>query len=747
MNPTLFLVSTSKGRIVRIVRDANLGQIKTQAFHISNASSSSSFLGLSSLFGGGSSSSSTSTTSSPIRKLLVANKDLIVLRETFLLECYDIFTSNLKWKMDSVQCVSFSKSSSLLYVLDTNGVLNSVTTNHHQTTKRLTRILDDDEKQNKKTLSLHITSDAIFVVSEEESEKMLVRIFDLKSHDLISLPHLIRGGLGSGPCRDSLCILDDEDDVVLCVERKRRVGGDGNKDEKQQDEEFEEKEKTQNTTTTTTTRTNIIRESDEILGDRHNNERTRTSSSIGGARGADPIFKDFRKERLGHYPELVRHRIQSKRQQHERLRVRLRDQGVIHNLTKREMQHLERNEKYIADADIVAEALETYRGHRDTLIRAMRRCVRSETAIVQDEFFSRLTLMSELPQALVEEIFPPVGRKLGNVDTVKSLQFVNALFCRLKARPSYETLRDLASRVRAFVRSIIISKTEMMDDELTIRLQVTSLLSLCDTVELLNPRKEDLEECLGILRRYAKMNDHLFVRVQSLAVDLCHAKSMAELLENDAAELRRHLYDNKNNNNNTKDLARALFDHFYKQRRLRDLFALFDRTIWAQIWDHVRAFDSDIAAWIVGLELFEHQQGIVRDARERVERRAKREDRNLDLRTKRVMLSIARLMEIVDVSSSSSSLSKSNLQDVRVQETVLSGKDNSESLSPVCRRRSNLAQRENVSLSLSLSFHLNIIFSLTNSPTHQLTNSQNTSPLTMLNVNVGTSHETDVRKT
>ena len=115
---------------------------------------------------------------------------------------------------------------------------------------------------------------------------------------------------------------------------------------------------------------------------------------------------------------------------------------------------------------------------------------------------------------------------------------------------------------------------------------------------------------------------------------------------------------------------------------MRDLFVLFDRTIWAQIWDYVRAYDSDIATWVVGLELFEHQNGIVRDARERVEQRAKREDRNLDLRTKRVMLSIARLMDLMD-GSNSSSISKSNLQDVRVQETILSGTDRSESLSPV----------------------------------------------------------------
>jgi hypothetical protein len=330
--------------------------------------------------------------------------------------------------------------------------------------------------------------------------------------------------------------------------------------------------------------------------------------------------------------------------------------------------------------------------------------VRNESAIVQDEFFSRLTLMSELPQALVEEIFPSVGRKLGNIETIKSLQFVNALFYRLKAKPSYETLRDLASRVRAFVRSIMNQTTSAaeMDDELTIRLQVTSLSSLCDTIELLRPKREHLEECLSTLRRYARMSDQLFVRVQSLAVDLGmffslffflllvqhtsyirtgHAKSMAELLENNEMELRRHLYDNKDKTK-CADLARALFDHFYKQHRLRDLFVLFDRTIWAQIWDYVRAYDSDIATWVVGLELFEYKDGIVKDARERVEQRAKREDRNLDLRTKRVMLSIARLMDIVD-GSDSTSVSKSNLQDVRVQETVLSGTDRSESLSPV----------------------------------------------------------------
>ena len=152
----------------------------------------------------------------------------------------------------------------------------------------------------------------------------------------------------------------------------------------------------------------------------------------------------------------------------------------------------------------------------------MRRCVRNESAIVQDEFFSRLTLMSELPQALVEEIFPSVGRKLGNIETIKSLQFVNALFYRLKAKPSYETLRDKASRVRAFVRSIMNQTTSSaeMDDELTIRLQVTSLSSLCDTIELLRPKREHLEECLSTLRRYARMSDQLFVRVQSLAVDL-----------------------------------------------------------------------------------------------------------------------------------------------------------------------------------------------------------------------------------
>ena len=139
------------------------------------------------------------------------------------------------------------------------------------------------------------------------------------------------------------------------------------------------------------------------------------------------------------------------------------------------------------------------------------------------------------------------------------------------------------------------------------------------------------------------MSDQLFVRVQSLAVDLGmfllsfflffflhtsyirtgHAKSMAELLENNEMELRRHLYDNKDKTK-CADLARALFDHFYKQHRLRDLFVLFDRTIWAQIWDYVRAYDSDIATWVVGLELFEYKDGIVKDARERVEQRAKR---------------------------------------------------------------------------------------------------------------------------
>ena len=398
--------------------------------------------------------------------------------------------------------------------------------------------------------------------------------------------------------------------------------------------------------------------------------------------------------------------------------------------------------RYIADAEIVAEALETYRTHRDTLIRAMRRCVRSESAIVQDEFFSRLTLMSELPQALVEEIFPSVGRKLGNIETIKSLQFVNALFYRLKAKPSYETLRDLASRVRAFVRSIMNQTTSSaeMDDELTIRLQVTSLSSLCDTIELLRPKREHLEECLSTLRRYARMSDQLFVRVQSLAVDLgmfffccsflsssihivqpCagHAKSMAELLENNEMELRRHLYDNKDKTK-CADLARALFDHFYKQHRLRDLFVLFDRTIWAQIWDYVRAYDSDIATWVVGLELFEYKDGIVKDARERVEQRAKREDRNLDLRTKRVMLSIARLMDIVD-GSDSTSVSKSNLQDVRVQETVLSGTDRSESLSPV-----SLEEREE------------FLFSQT-AMSNMLS--------TLIHTKTGTSHETNAQQT
>ena len=94
------------------------------------------------------------------------------------------------------------------------------------------------------------------------------------------------------------------------------------------------------------TRTNIIRESDEILGDR-NQVRLRSSSKSSSSERNDPIFKDFRKERLGHYPELVRHRIQSKQHQHEQLRKRLRDQGMIHNLTQREIRHLDLNQKYV----------------------------------------------------------------------------------------------------------------------------------------------------------------------------------------------------------------------------------------------------------------------------------------------------------------------------------------------------------------------------------------------------------------
>ena len=184
-------------------------------------------------------------------------------------------------------------------------------------------------------------------------------------------------------------------------------------------------------------------------------------------------------------------------------------------------------------------------------------------------------------------------------------------------------------------------------------------------------------------------------------------------------ELRRHLYDNKDKTK-CADLARALFDHFYKQHRLRDLFVLFDRTIWAQIWDYVRAYDSDIATWVVGLELFEYKDGIVKDARERVEQRAKREDRNLDLRTKRVMLSIARLMDIVD-GSDSTSVSKSNLQDVRVQETVLSGTDRSESLSPV-----SLEEREE------------FLFSQT---------AMSSMLSTLIHTKTGTSHETNAQQT
>ena len=135
--------------------------------------------------------------------------------------------------MDSVQCVTTSET--CLYVLNTSGVLSSVKTRGTETIKRLTRIFDDNDK--KKSSSLHMTADAIFVVLEEENENMLVRIFDLKSHSLISLSHLIRGGLGSGSCRDSLCVLDDEDDVVLCVERKQRDEVEGEEEEEVKEEE------------------------------------------------------------------------------------------------------------------------------------------------------------------------------------------------------------------------------------------------------------------------------------------------------------------------------------------------------------------------------------------------------------------------------------------------------------------------------------------------------------------------------
>ena len=234
MSPNLFFVSTSKGRIVRVVRDTNLGQISSEPFV---STSSTSFLGLSSIFGGGTSSIKTST-STPIRKLLVADKKksckhLLVLRETGCLECYDTMTSNLKWKMDSVQCVTTSET--CLYILNTSGVLSSVTNGDTHTIKRLTRIFDEKEKN--KSSSLHMTSDAIFVILEEENQNMLISIFDLKCNTLISLSHLIRGGLGSGSCRDSLCVLDDEDDVVLCVERKQR-------DEVEEEDREEEETKT-----------------------------------------------------------------------------------------------------------------------------------------------------------------------------------------------------------------------------------------------------------------------------------------------------------------------------------------------------------------------------------------------------------------------------------------------------------------------------------------------------------------------
>ena len=137
--------------------------------------------------------------------------------------------------MDSVQCVTTSET--CLYVLNTSGVLSSVKTRGTETIKRLTRIFDDNDKKKKKSTSLHMTADAIFVVLEEENENMLVRIFDLKSNSLISLSHLIRGGLGSGSCRDSLCVLDDEDDVVLCVERKQRDELEDKEEEEVQKEE------------------------------------------------------------------------------------------------------------------------------------------------------------------------------------------------------------------------------------------------------------------------------------------------------------------------------------------------------------------------------------------------------------------------------------------------------------------------------------------------------------------------------
>ena len=114
-------------------------------------------------------------------------------------------------------------------------------------------------------------------------------------------------------------------------------------------------------------RTNIIRESDEILGDRILEARV-TSISTSSSERNDPIFRDFRKERLGHYPELVRHRIQSKRHQHEQLRKRLRDQGMMHNLTQREIRHLDLNQKYVSRAHLSGNENSSL-SHPNTLLK------------------------------------------------------------------------------------------------------------------------------------------------------------------------------------------------------------------------------------------------------------------------------------------------------------------------------------------------------------------------------------------
>lgn len=764
-----FLVSTSRGRLIRIQVSSGGMSVEGELTSRETSSSASTLLGrLSGVLGLEQSQSMSSpflASSSRVTRTLVVSSEpdaLYVLRfgntpRDLMLESFDLpshkfmFDWPLGQQLDDSnrtlrQCCAFDSSSLLLLTINNvtkrfeTLLLNMRSSGPRIATQCCVDLGPGDPRVDSVSIvAAHPIFYALRTHKRSAGRQTFVTVAT-PTRILTELRRPIAATLGVGEAFHGLCILDVSDDIAVLItpvisSAPRNTASASSRasdnlvatlllDESLSDAADVSsrlcQESSRNGFAACVKRASLL-----ILGNDEGDEEKEEDVTSENDAGDSTYLKDLQ----GHHPELVQHRLTKKRARHERMLARLRDANLWHALQASVRESLADHGEMLRLAEAIGSILNKGAAHRHTLLEAMSRsCKADKSAIVQDVFFTNIARSIEMFMSFLVEAADVDCKKRPIEERTDVVKYVNsALRFARNAVLSYDRSRyvDSSSKSRWFPDRLddalrqqidkILAHVQALDnvssqapprhrrEDVLLRVRRDFLVDLAVVMEMLLPNSslKRLDACMRYLVEGSAGDAELETTTLNLAIRFEHVISVAHLLQDRPRDLSRALGKARATGSHLK-LAHATFDRFCETDRLKDLIdsVVFDSEMWSEIWPYVSTKRPEVA-WIVALEAFgdydegttslsdEHVGTMPPRAIESVEIAMKSDDVR-DVRTKRLLLSVGRLMEMLTPSGNidSSPRFRDALQrEIRPQESLPRDRGGDDSSAPLDPRR------------------------------------------------------------